>query len=76
MICQQKIARLDAESLDIECGAILISLECADRMDAPKEAPQPFQRVAALQFRRPSAVFFKNRKTEAVEVMQCLVVDH
>jgi hypothetical protein len=62
---EQPVAGLAAEALHVQRRAYRERPHGADGVDAADEAPDPFQGVAALQFRRAAAAAREHREAEA-----------
>ena len=54
-VVEQVVARLVAESLDVERGPFDEGFERTHRVDAAEKAAHPFEGLGILEFRRPSA---------------------
>src|SRR6202008_502887 len=65
-------ARLGAERRDVDGGPERVTAWRTDRVEAPEEAAEPFERRGVLEFRRASAAARKDRQPEAVEFVQRL----
>src|SRR5687768_17568016 len=73
---QQIVAWLFAEAGDIQFRSFMKGVERTDSMDAPKEAPHPFQRVVIFQFRGAAAMLWKNSETKSLKIMQRCSLQH
>ena len=74
--CQQHVARMVAEGLQVQRGAHGKCLRTADRVNAAEKAANPFQHVGVVQLGPAPAAAGADAETEARKVVQRPAVQH
>jgi cyclic-di-GMP-binding protein len=69
--CEEPFAGLGAVAVDVQGRPCAIRPCSAHRVDAPHEAPYPFQGLRILQLRRAAAAARKDRVAKPAELVQC-----